>query len=252
MQGLRQLPRHLVGKLPHRDAPSTQNPVTSLSMENVHVTQCSWAGQGAAVVVAGVAVVASVVDAGTTWVVKAAVPPVVGPDIVDSVEATALVVEAAVKGVDALAVVVPVAVVAAVVVSGAAVAGTVAAAVLAVVPAVVLVVAVAVAVAAAVAAAVADEQFDHTDSVDPGAHEQSAASADAVKLTVKVTPPSTPTADTAEMTKPVRATLPLYCRVLGCPVLPTRGRSAPKQSPESPLVTRKRRHGLFNESSGAP
>ena len=256
VQGLRQLLRQFVGRLPQRDAPSTENADTLLSTENVHVTQCCWAEHGAAGVVAAGVVAAGVVAAGVvaadvvaagvvaadvvaagvvaaTWVVAVPVPAVVGPGVVDSAEVAvaALVVEAAVEVVDDRVVVLPVVVAAAAVVCGAAVVGTVAAAVLAVD----VTVAVAVAVAVVVAAVV--EQFDHAASVDPGAHEQSAASADAAKLTVKVTPPSTPISDTAEMTSPVRATLPLYCSVLGCPVLPTRGRSALKQSPESPLAT---------------
>ena len=241
VQGLRQLLRQFVGRLPQRDAPSTENADTLLSTENVHVTQCCWAEHGAAGVVAAAVVAAGVVAAdvvaagvvAATWVVAVPVPAVVGPGVVDSAEVAvaALVVEAAVEVVDDRVVVLPVVVAAAAVVCGAAVVGTVAAAVLAVD------VTVAVAVAAAVVVAAVVEQFDHAASVDPGAHEQSAASADAAKLTVKVTPPSTPISDTAEMTSPVRATLPLYCSVLGCPVLPTRGRSALKQSPESPLAT---------------
>ena len=59
VQGLRQLLRQLAGRLPQRDAPSTQNPDTLLSTENVHVTHCCWTEHGPAVV-------ASPVDTVTT------------------------------------------------------------------------------------------------------------------------------------------------------------------------------------------
>jgi hypothetical protein len=86
-----------------------------------------------------------------------------------------------------------------------------------------------------VLAVVVVEQLGHMGNVDPGAHTQSAGPPDAVCVTITDTAPSAPTLDTAENTNPVRATLPLYCSVLGCPVPLTDGRSALKQSPESPL-----------------